>query len=295
MYRNLRRPPLDRAGLRRSLTAGESAPWTGLEVVDETGSTNVDLVECIGRAAYPDSLDRTVLLAEQQVAGRGRRDRTFTCAPQSQILVSAALRLPGIPSELLGWVPLLTGVAVAETLREVAEVDAGLKWPNDVLIGGEGSGGKVAGILTEMARPPVAGPGGGTAPMIVVGVGLNVSQTADELPVSTATSLTLVGAACTDRNTLVRALLRRLATRAHRWQGARGRSAELSEDYARLCGTIGREVRVLLPGGQERQGLAAGIDEQGRLLVEHAGRTTAVAAGDVVHLRPAGGVRRAGA
>src|SRR5699024_962653 len=109
------------------------------------------------------------------------------------------------------------------------------------------------------------------------------------------TSLTLAGAACSDRNTLVRALLRRLATRVHRWQGAQGRSAELAEDYARMCGTLGREVRVMLPGGAERRGLATGVDEQGRLSVEEAGRTVAVAAGDVVHLRPAGGARRAGA
>lgn len=283
MYRHLGRPPLDGQGLRRSLTDVADAPWSGLEVVEETGSTNADLLERIRTSARPDSLDRTVLLAEQQLKGRGRHLRTFECAPQSQVLVSVVLRLPGIPPNLLGWLPLLTGVSVADALREIAEVDAVLKWPNDVMIGER----KVAGILAEVA----GGPG---APMVVVGVGLNVTQSAAELPVPTATSLLAEGAACTDRNTLVRAILRGLATRVHRWQGMRGRSPELAADYRQRCGTVGREVRALLPGGSEHRGTATGVDEEGRLLIDVGTGVVPIAAGDIVHLRPAGSDSAAG-
>lgn len=290
MYGDLGRPPLDARGLRRSLAGSADAPWSGLEVVEQTGSTNEDLLARIARDPRPESLDRTVLIAEQQVAGRGRRRRSFACAPQSQVLMSVVLRLPGVPPERLGWLPLLTGVAVADALRSVAEVDAELKWPNDVLIGDR----KAAGILAEVASPPQR-PGGGTAyvPMVVVGVGLNVSQSADELPVPTATSLAVEGAACTDRNTLVRSMLRGLATRVHRWQGQRGGSDALTEDYLRYCSTVGREVKAALPGGGEHRGRATGVDARGCLLIEvdapgaGADRTVALAAGDVEHVRPA--------
>ncbi|WP_182346069.1 biotin--[acetyl-CoA-carboxylase] ligase [Tomitella gaofuii] len=283
MYGDLGRPPLDERGLRRSLTGAADAPWSGLEVVAQTGSTNEDLLGRIARDRRPESLDRTVLLAEQQVAGRGRRSRSFECAPQSQVLMSSVLRLPGVPPDRLGWLPLLTGVAVVDALREVAEVDALLKWPNDVLVDGR----KVAGILAEVSAP-AARPGAPYVPMIVVGVGLNVSQSADELPVPTATSLAVEGAACLDRNTLVRAMLRNLASRTHRWQGMRGESPELTADYLRYCSTVGREVRALLPGGDAHVGRATGIDERGCLLIDAGpGGPVAVAAGDVEHVRPA--------
>lgn len=289
MYRHLGRPPLDEQGLRRSLAAGGDAPWSSLEVVAETGSTNADLIGRLAREPHPDSLDRAVLLAEQQLAGRGRHQRSFECAPQSQVLMSVVLRLPGILPERLGWLTLLTGVAVAEALRDAAGVEAGLKWPNDVMIGGR----KAAGILAEIATP--ARPGGSGAPVVVVGVGLNVSQSRDELPVPTATSLAVEDATCTDRNTLVRVMLRGLATRVHRWQGLRGESPELTEAYLALCTTVGQEVRALLPGDEELRGTAVGVDGQGCLLIESGGRTTAVAAGDVTHVRPAApGAGRAG-
>lgn len=277
MYSDLSRPPLDQQGLRRSLTGKPDSPWSHLDVVAETGSTNADLMAMIAAAERPESLDRTVLLAESQLSGRGRHGRDFGGAPQAQITMSAILRLPGVPVAALGWLPLLTGVAIVDALREVAEVDAELKWPNDVMIKGR----KVSGILAEAAATS-------PAPLIVLGVGINVTMTEEELPVPTATSLRLEGATCVDRNTLVRATLRALATRVHRWQGARGDSPELAQDYRERCGTLGLHVRALLPGGKELLGIARDIDHEGRLriAVDGTGETVAVSAADVTHLRP---------
>ncbi len=280
MYSDLSRPPLDEKGLRRSLTAAMDAPWSHLDVVAETGSTNADLMALIASSERPDSLDRTVLLTESQLRGRGRHGRDFGGAPQAQITMSAILRLPGVPVTALGWLPLLTGVAIVDALREVAEVEAELKWPNDVMINGR----KVAGILAEAAATiPV--------PIIVLGVGINVTLTEDELPVPTATSLRLEDAKCTDRNTLVRATLRALATRLHRWQGLRGNSPELAQDYRERCGTLGLHVRAVLPGGNELTGVARDVDHEGRLLIAAdsdgpSGGLTPVSAADVTHLRP---------
>jgi BirA family biotin operon repressor/biotin-[acetyl-CoA-carboxylase] ligase len=191
MWTNLDRPPLDVRALRRALVDGPQASWSRVDVVTETGSTNADLIA--GAANYAD---RTALIAEHQDSGRGRHARPFSGAPRSQILVSMLLKFPGIDPSVLGWVSLMTGIALVDALRTVGEVDARLKWPNDVLIGGK----KVSGILAEVAAH-------GPSPTVVIGLGVNVSMTVDELPVPTATSLALEGAAVLDRDTLVRAIL----------------------------------------------------------------------------------------
>jgi BirA family biotin operon repressor/biotin-[acetyl-CoA-carboxylase] ligase len=175
---------------------------------------------------------------------------------------------------------LLTGVAVARALREVAGVDAALKWPNDVLAGG----GKLAGILAEQA---------GQA--IVVGVGLNVAQTRDELPPAgpgalPPTSLALLGGR-TDREPLLVGILAELEDWYRRWTRPSPGDAEgsgLRSEYLLRSATIGREVRVDLPGGTALTGTASGIDPVGRLIVDTASGPAAVSAGDVIHVRTRG-------
>ncbi|MDG3008827.1 biotin--[acetyl-CoA-carboxylase] ligase [Rhodococcus sp. D2-41] len=283
MYSDLSRPPLNAASLRRGLVEGPRATWSQLDVVAETGSTNADLLERIHTSGDPESLDRTVLIAEHQNSGRGRHARPWTSPPRAQISMSVVVRNPGVDPSALGWLPLLTGVAVVDALRSIAEVDAELKWPNDVLVGGR----KICGILAEVAAPS----GHGGAPTVVVGMGLNTGLREEELPVATATSLVLEGAACVDRDPVIRAVLRALADRIDQWHKVVGAGVSVDEAlvaaYRARCATLGQRVRAILPGDRELIGIAEDVDEEGRLLIRpEAGAVVAVSAGDVTHLRP---------
>jgi len=129
----------------------------------------------------------------------------------------------------------------------------------------------------------------GDAPAVVVGIGLNVTLRAGELPSDRpATSLQLAGATMTDRDPLLRALLRGLATWYDRWRltGGDAEVTGLAAAYRQHCATIGRSVRVRLPSGEELVGEAADVDADGQLVVRTAeGHTQSVAAGDVLHVR----------
>ncbi|BDT94510.1 putative biotin--acetyl-CoA-carboxylase ligase [Nocardia sputorum] len=253
--------------MRRSAAdTPELSFFSRIDVVESTGSTNADL---IARAADPDA-DHVVLLAETQVQGRGRHARPWVSPPRAQLAMSLLVRLPGIGPASLAWLALLTGIAVVDALRTTAGVAAELKWPNDVLIEGR----KVAGILAEVASS-------GGAPAVVIGLGLNVSLTEEELPVPHATSLTIAGAWETDRTVLVRSLLVEFVRRFTAWRDADWATDELAAAYRERCATIGTEVRAELPGGRTLTGVAAGVDDYGRLLIGD----QAVSAGDVTHLR----------
>ncbi|GGQ17818.1 BirA family biotin operon repressor/biotin-[acetyl-CoA-carboxylase] ligase [Actinomadura coerulea] len=287
-YGDLGRPPLHEAALRRALVR-EGGLWRDVRVVEETGSTNADLAER-AREGAPEG---TVLVTELQTAGRGRLGRTWTAPPRSGLMFSMLLR-PRVPVERLAWASLLTGVAVATALRRMTAwsqagegflgdggeggeggdtaVDVRLKWPNDVLVGDR----KLAGILAEMVD-------GG----LVVGVGLNVGLREDELPVPTATSLAIEGAPHSDRAPLLRAILREFGTWYQEWTALGGdpETSGLRTAYRDLCATLGREVRVEMPGGERVAGTARDVDGSGRLVVAGPAGDTAVSAGDVVHVR----------
>lgn len=270
-YARLDRPPLSAANLRRALVR-PGALWTAIDVKERTGSTNAD-VAAEARAGTAEGL---VVVAEQQTAGRGRLDRQWESPPRAGIALSVLLRPAGVPVTRLGWLPLLAGVALVETVRRQAELDAFLKWPNDLLVDDR----KCAGILAEAVPEPT--------PAVVLGIGLNVTLSADELPRPDATSLVLAGAAHTDRDPLVRALLRELADWYRRWSEVGGdpERSGLRDGYRLYCGTLGRRVEVALPGGGTLSGTASDVDSEGRLVVTDAdGSLTAVAAGDIVHVR----------
>lgn len=272
-WSDLDRPPLDATALRRALVRGGGL-WSSLEVVPVTGSTNTDLAE---RAA--DLAEGAVLIAEEQRAGRGRLDRTWTAPPRSGLIVSVLLRPAEVPLERWGWLPLLTGVAVATGLSRAAGVDTALKWPNDLLVTVDGEERKTGGILAERA-----GPDG-----VVIGFGINVSLRESELPVPTAGSLALAGAVNTDRDPLLRAVLRSLEHWYGTWRAAGGDPAAsgLHETYAAGCATLGRTVRAELPGDRSFVGEAVAVDGDGRLvLATGEGVQQPVGAGDIVHLRP---------
>jgi BirA family biotin operon repressor/biotin-[acetyl-CoA-carboxylase] ligase len=265
-WSDLERPALDGPALSAALTR-DSALWRSLEVVAEIGSTNAELVA----AAGADAPEGTVLVAEHQATGRGRLDRVWTSPPRAGLTVSFLLR-PDVPAARRGWLPLLTGVALAESVGEVTGVRASLKWPNDLLAA---DGRKLAGILAESS---------GTA--VVVGVGLNVSTTAAELP-DTGTSLSRVTGGTVDRGPVLLAFLRALERRYLRWTEALGDpvASGLAEDYLGWSSTVGTEVVVSLPDGSTLEGTAQAVDWDGRLVVATPEGTVELASGDVRHVR----------
>jgi BirA family biotin operon repressor/biotin-[acetyl-CoA-carboxylase] ligase len=272
-WSDLDRPPLSAARLSRDL-AGDGFE---IRVVPRTASTNVDLVA----AAAIGAPEGTVLVAESQEAGRGRLGRTWTSPARAGLTFSVLFRpaLISGSSVAFGWLPLLTGLSVAMALRDQAGVEVTLKWPNDVvLVAADGTERKVAGILAEATRDGA----------IVVGIGLNVSTRADEfaglVPGSMEpTSLALAGARSTDRETVLKATLRSLARAYASW---RADPASIAPLYRSVCSTLGRNVRVDLPGGTAVEGAAVDVDDDGRLEVrDTSGTVQRFAAGDVKHLR----------
>ena len=249
--------------------------WRSVEVTAVTGSTNADL---LARAAGGEP-EGAVLVAEQQSAGRGRLGRAWVSPPRAALTFSVLLRPAAVPRARLGWLPLLAGVAVAAAVRAVAAVDAQLKWPNDVLVGPA----KLAGILAEAAGDAV-----------VVGIGVNVSTGPAELPppgpgALAATSLRLEGARepGPDRGCWPGSWLA--------WNVGTGRgprSSEIPNGPGCVPSTPACAPPSAVASGSNcpaaglLDGLAAGVDADGRLLVSvPPDADLPVAAGDIVHLR----------
>ncbi|HET7683137.1 MAG TPA: biotin--[acetyl-CoA-carboxylase] ligase [Marmoricola sp.] len=251
----VRRSPLEPVALADA--AGPS--WT-VRLLAEAASTNV--------LAAADARPGLVVVADHQTAGRGRLDRSWE-TPAGVALTFSAVVDPGLPDARWPLLPLAVAVAVAQAVRRSAGVSPELKWPNDVLVDGR----KLAGILLERVGPPARG----SRPLAVVGIGLNVDQTADELPVPTATSLRIEGATV-ERTALFGAVL---AALEETLAVLRADAERVLASYREQCSTLGAAVEVQLPGGELLSGTAEAIDGHGRVVV--AGR--AVAAGDVVHLR----------
>ena len=270
-WSDLDRPPLDGPALAAALVR-DSRLWRSVEVAGEVGSTNADLA---ARAA-DGAPEGTVLVAEHQVSGRGRLDRTWTSPPRAGLTVSVLLR-PDVPAARRGWLPLLVGVALAEAVGEVSGVRTSLKWPNDLLAA---DGAKLAGILAEASGAAV-----------VVGSGLNVSTRREELP-PTGTSLSLVTGGPVDRAPVLLAFLRGLERRYLAWTAALGDpvASGLARDYLAWSSTVGAEVAVTLPDGSVLTGTATSVDWDGRLVVLTAAGSVELASGDVQHVRtrPAG-------
>jgi BirA family biotin operon repressor/biotin-[acetyl-CoA-carboxylase] ligase len=240
------------------------------------GSTNSELV-----ARATELPDLAVIATADQTAGRGRLGRVWSAAPGAALAVSVFVRHDA--SELsapqrLGWLPLIAGVAMSRAVRSLGVVGAGIKWPNDVLVDTTAGDRKLCGILAEL-----------TADGVVIGAGLNLSMALADLPVPTATSLSLLGvttdAELTDR--ALAAYLRELVALVAQWRAAPDLSAVRALVEAELQ-TLGRAVRVDRPGFAVLLGIAEALDDDGRLLVRASDPiegVIAVAAGDVTHLR----------
>ena len=281
-------------GMNDFSRAAGLANW--FEYAPETGSTNTDLIRRAGSIESTESLaDFSVLVAGFQTAGRGRSAREWVAPAGSSLFVSFLLRpTPAISPDSYAWLPLLGGLAMRNAVVRLAwqlladpavdPVRVAVKWPNDVLIAepdAQDFGGhrKVAGVLSELL-PDLSG--------VVVGAGLNLTQTREQLPVETATSLALNGINASIEAALEAYLFefRGLYANFVRANGDAAASG-LRQAVVDACASVGRRVRVILPGNVERLGTAKGIDSSGRLTVLFDGESaaTSVAAGDIVHLR----------
>lgn len=252
--------PLDEGALAEA--AG--ADWS-VTLLAEAASTNA--------AAAASPVAGTIVVADHQTAGRGRLDRQWDTPPGTALTFSAVVD-PQLADEDWPLLPLATALAVAAGVRRAADVDPRLKWPNDLLLTSDRANGKFAGILLER----VANPADPDRPLAVIGIGINVGMTRDQLPVPTATSLAIAGARV-GRTEVFAAVVAALGD-------VLGRLAEdpesVLDQYRGACTTIGRHVEAYLPDGTVLKGQAEDVDEHGRLVVDG----TPVGAGDVVHVRP---------
>lgn len=262
------RPPLDEHLLTVELAL---TPDLTLELLPESPSTN-QVAADRARDGAPDGL---LVVADHQTAGRGRLDRTWETPAGAAITFSLVLR-PTVPASSWPWLPLLTGHTVAKALASFG-YETRVKWPNDVLIDGR----KVAGILVERIDTE-------DGPAAVVGVGINVSTPADELPVPTATSLAVAHPDLTPtREGVLLGVVAAVREGYDAWQvGGSDAASRLASSYVAACATVGQDVRVDLPGGTAMAGRAVDVDIDGRLVVETGDGVEKVGAGDVVHVVP---------
>lgn len=232
-------------------------------------STNEELAVAYSRAPQ-DWPDFALYGTDFQTAGKARLDRTWTVHPGQALTFSTLVRLPaGAPAS--GWIPLITGWAIAQALSDCA-IEATVKWPNDVLVEDK----KICGILCRFV------PGDPAA--VIIGAGINV--TLDDLPVAGATSAHLHGDVT--REELLAAIMGYLAPALTSALASTNLGECPAAQAARQAiSTVGKHVRVELPGGATLTGLATGLSDTGDLLVRTDRGEETVSAGDVIHVRPA--------
>ena len=248
------RAPLDTAVIA-SLTSG----YWRVSVVDLTTSTQTDLAELV---ISNSAKTGDVLAAEFQTEGRGRLDRTFEAAPGSALLFSFFIK-PNRARSDWGFISHLAAISMQEVISQDHPSQVQLKWPNDILIGDK----KVAGLLAQA-----------TDDGVIIGIGVNVAMTADELPVDTATSLAVTGSKKLDRNLILGEFLNRFEVNFDKWDSG----ADFIDSYSAICATLGRQVQVEVSGRANRTGQALTINKIGALMLDDGFE---VNVGDVVHLR----------
>lgn len=252
-------------------------PW--LLQLPSVASTNAELVHQATEAELPPF---STLVTDDQTAGAGRRGRSWAAPAGTSLAVSVLLRPIGrdgspLDRSRFGWLSIAAGLAMTDAVAGVLPAAAvGFKWPNDVQVAGR----KICGVLGELLP---SGDG------VVMGAGVNLAMSVEQLPVPTATSAAIEGAVGDDlADRVLSAFLRRLIVLVEAYADRSG-DAEASGLRAAAvdrCTTLGREVRAELPGGAELTGTAIGIDLLGRLEIRtRSGRVEAVAAGDIIHLR----------
>lgn len=248
-----------RAPLDKSIIDGKISQYWRVSVVDLTASTQSDLAELVNSSVAKSG---ELIVAEFQSAGRGRLDRTFEAPPQSALLFSFYLK-PKRARNDWSFLSFLAAIAMHEVISRNTHETVTLKWPNDILINDQ----KVAGLLAQQIGDGV-----------IIGIGLNVAMSKDELPVPDATSLALAESNNLDRNFLLIDFLNRFENIFDQWESG----ANLVEKYRQISATIGRKVRVEVIGRDPIEGEAVAISAQGALILSDGFE---VNVGDVIHLR----------
>jgi BirA family transcriptional regulator, biotin operon repressor / biotin---[acetyl-CoA-carboxylase] ligase len=263
--------PAHAAAVGHHLAARRLAPpWRRLDVVATTGSTNADL---LARSGDGEDIDGVVLLAEHHSAGRGRHGRTWSAPPGGADRDVGRRERRGCAAGRVGLAAAAHRRGLVDAVRRPCGIAAGLKWPNDVMVGT----GKLAGVLVEVAAPE---------PAIVVGLGLNVTLTRDETPYPATTTLSMLESPVTDRNVLLDSILRQLGTRVPQWRAGHGPDAARSPTitcavthWAPRCGRA-------CPGDRQIVGIGRDVDDLGRLCIDTDNDTVTISACDITHLRP---------
>lgn len=255
------RPPLDLLRIQD----GSAPLWHDVRVLETTQSTNADAA-AFAREGAPEG---TVVVAEHQTGGRGRLDRAWNVPSHAAITASLILRPEQVPPARWPWLSIMAGLAVAEALTHHG-VKAVLKWPNDVLVRDR----KIAGILLERVDTD-------DGPAAVIGIGINVHQSREEIPVPTGTSVALEVPGVPSRDAILVDVLDTFAGHYNDWIASDGDPYDLRKQYILRCATLGQKVRVSLPDGSHKEGKATGVDEHARLVVDG----EAFSVGDVVHVR----------
>lgn len=246
-----------RAALDKSRINSLITQYWRVSVVDVTTSTQSDLAALVrsGKAKPGD-----VIAANFQSAGRGRLWRTFEAPKNSALLFSFYIQ-PKRKKEDWGWIALIAGISVAQAL---GKVKATVKWPNDILVNEK----KISGLIAE-----IVGDG------VVIGIGINVGMSLEELPVLTATSLAIEGVSDIDRNEILAKVLSQFESNFITWDEGDDSVAQI---YTSLSSTLGTKVQIHYPNDEIEKGLAVAISPRGELVLDSGRR---VQAGDVVHLR----------
>ncbi|HET6564437.1 MAG TPA: biotin--[acetyl-CoA-carboxylase] ligase [Xanthomonadales bacterium] len=248
-------PPLSELAIRAQLSAGSVQALQQLSLLDEVGSTNAFLLQ------LPASeLHAHALLAEQQIAGRGRRGKSWQSPPGSNIYLSLGWIFESTARDL-SCLSLVAGVAAVRALESLGIVGAGLKWPNDI----HADGRKLGGILLESR----AASGGRAA--VVMGIGINVAMPLDEVsaqaidqPWTSVTRLPGVEPVSDLRDRLAGAVLEQLLTSLNTFEDAGFQV--FRDDWSRLDILLNQPVVAKTAEG-EIYGQAIGIDGQGNLQV----------------------------
>ncbi len=249
------RVPLDEQRISECLKDG----YWRVKHLQETNSTQAEISDNLDNFN-----DGDLVISEFQSAGRGRLARTFIAPAQSSLLFSFLYK-PKQEISAWGWLSLLIGVSITETLNREINNGFSTKWPNDVLFDNK----KVAGILCEKT----------SRHGVIVGIGINVNYQESELPVPTATSLNLIIGKDLDRTSLFLHILADIKDNLTLWES---NTSLIREKYMKSSSTLNSDVRVILPNEKTIESKAVDIDHDGALILDSG---DVISAGDVIHLR----------